>query len=187
MRHLNQPLLRRLHDLREGLYTQQLEYINDDKAMSWVSARLSEMAILVPPLAKLFDRLTESWGVQGESGSIEEILHVCLLLRDGLEQILLHEERIHFVRVPEEFERIVSLLKDCLGSQMDKISGLPNELDEVISMIGTDHGGTLEKPLIIKKSIEFTLPAGWEEQVESELNIIIQENTSDEPEVGYFF
>ncbi|WP_216825830.1 hypothetical protein [Ruegeria sp. EL01] len=60
------------------------------------------------------------------------------------------------------------LLEGVVGSQATKLKELPSELDEMVAMIGTDHGGTLENPLVIKKTIEIFLPDRWPEKFNRE-------------------
>lgn len=127
------------------------------------------MQNLIPPLENLLGRLTESWGPQGTPGDASEIHHVCLLLRDAVEQVVAHEERLWFVKVGEDFEPLVDLLKDCVGSQVLKFESIPGTLDKAIALIGTDHGGTKEQPTIIHKTVTFELPDYWADQFRREL------------------
>jgi hypothetical protein len=48
--------------------------------------------------------------------------------------------------VDQNWDRM-PLLEGVVGSQATKLKELPSELDEMVAMIGTDHGGTLENPL----------------------------------------
>jgi len=61
------------------------------------------------------------------------------------------------------------LLKNIIGSQAEKLKEIPDSLDEVVTLIDTDHGGTVESPRVIEKTITFELPAGWEKQMNREL------------------
>ncbi len=169
MRHLNQPLFRIIEDLRNGLYYKLNEHVTDDEVIDWVGKRLAEARNLVQPLVRLFDRLNESWGAIGKPGDIKDIYHISRLLQRHLEQIVLYEEQIYFAIMPEEYERLVELIENLLSLQAEKLKQIPDSLDEVVSLIGTDHGGSPENPHIIKTIIEFTVPNDWEEKFNREL------------------
>lgn len=169
MRHLNQHHFRRLKDLRDGLCAKLQEHVDDEDAMDWISQRLSDSANISSPVEKLLDKLTKSWGAMGESGNVEEIHHICCLISDYLEQVIAHEEKLYFVSLPEKYLAIVDMLKDCWGSQAEKLESIPDDLDEVVSLLDTDHGGTKENPHVIKKTIVFELPKGWEKKMNKEL------------------
>ncbi len=169
MRHLNTPTLRRMRDLREGLYTRPINVLSDEQLLDWAMSQSSEMAQLLEPLTNLVNRLNTAWGAPGEPGNVEEIVHVCELMRDGLERIVEQEERVHFIKVSEEFENFVFLLKDTLGSQIQKFEEIPKKLDEIVALIGTDHGGTAEQPRTLEYTIVFDLPDGWEGKMKREI------------------
>lgn len=168
MRYLNRPLFRRIEDLREGLYLKPQVHINDEDVLSWIQKRIAERSNLIPPAVGLLDKLTESFGPPGKPGNAEEIHHTACLIRDYLEQIVQYEEEICFANVPQKYEKLVSLLKNLIGSQASKLEEIPNTLDEVVSLIGTDHGGTVENPHIVNKTITFELPDNWEKQMTRE-------------------
>ncbi|MBB3308349.1 hypothetical protein FHT78_000078 [Rhizobium sp. BK196] len=168
LRYLNRPAFRQLHDLTEGLYTRPTEII-EDNAITWIRARLTEMETLVPPLEKLLSRLSHSWGPPRQEGDISEIHHICLLIKQALEQIVRHEERLLFVDLPGEYRPILGMLRDCLGSQAHKLADLPSELEAILALVGTDNGGTAEEPLVLEKTITFELPPDWENHMRQEI------------------
>ena len=169
MRHLNRPLFRKIQDLRDGLYIKPQGHVDKAEVIEWVQKRLAEASNLISPLVGLIDRLNKSWGPPGESGDEEEIYHLTCLIRDYLEQIVRYEEQIYFVNVSEEYTKLIDLLKNIMGSQAEKLSEIPDSLDEVVSLIGTNHGGTIKDPHIIQKTITFELPQEWAQQMNFEL------------------
>ncbi len=173
LRSLNDPLFRKIKDLREGLYIKPYNHIASEELGYWVNKKLSEASKLFTPMVKLIESLNKSFGPPGVSGNPEEINHVCLLIRNHLEQIISYEETLHFTIVPDENEKLLSLLKDKVSSQAQKIQEIPDAYDELISLIGTDHGGTIESPRIIHKEIIFELPPGWEKAMSDELKKIL--------------
>lgn len=177
LRHLNRPVFRKLRDLQNGLYTRPLERI-DGIAWPWVSARLAEMQNFSPPIEKLLARLNESWGPPGVAGDASKIHHVCCLLRDVIQQIVDHEERLWFVNVDEDYQPLVNLLKDCIGSQVLKLETIPTALDETVALLGTSHSGTKEKPLLVQKVITFELPDSWVKDMERELHRLGKKQTN---------
>lgn len=174
MRILNQPLFRKLEDLREKLYLRPQTHVEDEDVFGWVQRSLSEQSNLVAPIENLLSKLTQSWGDPGVPGNAEEIHHITRLIRDYLEQIVEFEEKLFFTNLSEEYEAISGLLKDNIGSQVEKLKDIPSDLDEIVSIIGTDHEGTEENPLIIKKTITFELPQNWEKQMDKELKKLVK-------------
>ena len=169
MRFLNKPMFRKIKDLRDGLYIKTQGHVEGEEAINWIRKRLTESTNLVKPLVTLLDRLSKSWGDLGESGDVEEIHHITRLIRDYLEQIVRYEEQIYFINVPEKYKKLVSLLKDILASQAEKLAEIPVSLDEVVCLIESKHAGNSENPLVIKKEIIFEVPEGWEKQWDKEL------------------
>ena len=184
MRHLNRPFFRRIEDLRGGLYVKPQKHVNTAEVIEWAGMRLAEASNLTSPVVSLLDRLNKSWGAPGEPGNAEEIHHITCLIRDYLEQIVEYEEQIYFTNVPEEHEKLVDLFKDLLGSQAEKLSAIPDSLDEGVALIGTDHGGTIEKPHVIERVITFDLPKGWNRQLNRELRRARRYQSEESEETG---
>lgn len=162
MRHLNAPLFRCLSDVRDGVRAIQIEFLDDDEVMNWVSERTQEMAEMVEPLAKILDRINKAWGEPGQPGDVDEIHHSALLLRDSLAQIVRYEERLYSVRVSPKFGEVVGLLRNALGSQAEKFKQTPDRLDKIVEMaIQAMDAGPSDEPIIVQETIEFTLPNGW--------------------------
>lgn len=135
LRYLNEPLFRRLADLREGLHAAPQEHIDEEEAPQWVQQRLAEMSRLMEPLESLIQRLNQSWGEPGEAGSVEEIHHVCTLIQASLEQIVLFEERVYFANGPQSYQTVLALLRDIAGSQADKLAQIPQFMDELLLLV----------------------------------------------------
>lgn len=162
MRHLNEPVLRKISDIREGLVAAPQEHITEEEAPNWVQARLVEMSRLMQPFGGLIQRLNDSWGKPGEAGSVEEIHHICVLFRDSLEQIALFEERVYFTNGPNSYQKVLSLLRDVAGSQADKFAEIPTFMDELLliadssSTDSSEHGSPkrIEKTITLKVSEE---------------------------------
>lgn len=169
MRHLNKPELRRLSDLRSGNYFIPHPRIHSENFLSWVQDRSHVMSNLVGPLAKLFDRLTASMGGPGESGDVEEMHNTCILIRNMLAVIVDHEELLKFTGIPEEGEELRSLLEDAIGSNLKCLNEIPQKLDEMVTMINTDHGGTKENPTIITWLFTFKLPPNFNDRFDAAL------------------
>ena len=158
LRHLNKPEFKRLKSLQAGQYFVPLPSIRIDEFPGWVTERVHVMSNLVGPLAKLLDRLSESWGEPGEPGDVEEMHDTCVLIHDMLGKIIDHEEVLRFSNLPEEGEEIRNLLADAIGRNVEGLAKLPEKLDEMVAMIDTDHGGTVEDPLIVNWTFPFDLP-----------------------------
>jgi hypothetical protein len=184
MRHLNRPLSRKIEDLRDGLYVKPQFHIVSEDVIKWIKMRLAEDSNMTSTIASLIDRLNESWGPPGEPGNLEEIYHITCLIRDYLEQIVRYEEQIYFTKVPEEYEKVIDLLKNNLGSQAEKLSEIPDFLDEVVSLIGANNGSTNESPNVIKKTINFDLPKEWNKQFNRELRRATGHQSKETRKIG---
>ena len=169
LNHLNKDVLRQFRDLHEGLYIKDPIYLQDLEIFDWARQQLRELTRLLPPLEKLFSKLTESFGAPGEPGDQNEILHIAKLINQYLTEVLKVEERIHFTEVSDEFQEIPRLFKNIFGSQLQKLSEVPKHLNKVVSLIGTDHGGTEENPTIVHATIDFDLPEDWSEKINEEM------------------
>ncbi len=171
LRHLNEPIFRRLSDLRNKLYTMAITHISSAELSDWGIRRVQEMSILVKPIETVLNNLTASFGKPGEAGDPNEILHACILVRDCLSQALRFEEGIYFTVVPTKAEKLRDLFKDCMGSQVEKIREIPKWMDSALDLIGTDHNGTKENPAVLSKTITLELPKGWASSIERELRL----------------
>ncbi|MDM8011955.1 MAG: hypothetical protein QUV08_13430 [Parasphingorhabdus sp.] len=171
LRYLNAPIFRKLRDIRDEVFVGAAEHIDDGRVFDWVSERLGEMTGLIAPVGKIFERFNRAWGALGEPGDIEEIHHTSILLRDLLEQVVSHEERISCVKVSDEFETLIGLLKNALGSQIDQLADLPNRLDRIVSMIDEERAEEADKPLVISETFEFSLPDNWEKIMKREMKL----------------
>lgn len=161
MRYFNDPHFRRIRDLRGGFYIKARNHIDEGHILNWINQRLAEASNMASPVEKLLDRLTLSFGNPGEPGDVHEIHHVCGLIRDYISEVIKYEETLYFSRVPEKAEKAVELLKNCMGSQVEKLEAIPDSLDDAVSLIDKEHEGTKENPKVIQKTITFELPEGW--------------------------
>ncbi|MCC9065877.1 hypothetical protein [Flavobacterium piscisymbiosum] len=168
MRFLNDPLFRKLKDLKKGLYLKPLENIDADQAFNWIQERLVELTKISTPAVGLLDSLTKSWGRPGETGDLKEIHHVTKLIKEYLEHVIAFEERILFVNVPKEYEKAVHLLQNLIGSQAEKLSIIPLELDAIVSIIQNPQKEN-NIPPIIKKEIIFEIPDSWQKEFNNEI------------------
>lgn len=189
MRYLNAKHFQRIRDLRDGLYIKEREDIGDEEIIRWVQNRLNEASGLFKPVEKLLDRLTLSWGELGEPGDSDEIQHVCILISDYLEQVVNFEERTYFVRVPEDYEDLVVLLQDLMGTQAEKLSEIPAYLDDIGMRAIAMHESGEVSPLNETKTISFSTPKGWSKKFDKELKRISKKNphrlaASDEEEIS---
>lgn len=169
MRYLNKPQFKRLKNLQAGHYYNPQPRVQSDQFLDWMTERTHVMSNLVSPLAGLIDRLTASWGEPGEPADIEEMHDVCVLIRDALSAIIDFEESLHFAHIPEEGEAIRTVLMNAVGSNAAKLAEIPKKLDEMVAMIDTDHGGTVEEPLIVRWTFPFDLPDDFNERFDEAL------------------
>ncbi|WP_052123225.1 HNH endonuclease [Flavobacterium beibuense] len=169
MRFMNDPIFKKLEDLKGGLYLKHPEIINSTDTLNWIKERFSELTVMTNPAVELMNRLTKSWGIPGEPGNTSEIHHVTKLIKNYLEHVLAFEERIHFVIVSEEYQKIIELLKNLIGSQINKLASIPSDLDEIISLNDSYQRNDIN-PKVIEKEIIFELPTNWEKDFKREIN-----------------
>lgn len=169
MRFLNEPLFRKLNDLKNGLYLKPLENINAEQAFNWIQERITELTRISSPAVGLLDSLTKSWGKPGEPGDLKEIHHVAKLIKEYLEHVIAFEERIRFVNVPSEYQRAVYLLQNLIGSQVEKLSIIPLELDNIILIIQNPPKEN-QTPIVINKEITFEITDAWQKEFNKEIN-----------------
>ena len=170
--YLNYPLLRKLENLNDQLYTKPLTHIELEQFISWASLKLAEMQRLMPPFEGLLNRLTISFGKPGEAGDIDEIHHVCCLISDYIQQVILIEESLDFVHVPDECIDLVNLLKDCIGSQAMKLANIPEWLNEVVIKATSEEYANRSEREVVHQTIELVLPDNWSSDVNGELQRI---------------
>lgn len=169
MRYFNNPHFKKIKDLRNGYYIKSGAHIDEHNILHWIENRLSEVSKMGGPIVKLLDRLTLSFGKLGESGDVHKIHHVCILIRDYIAEAIKYEETIYFATVPDKARKAVDLLKDCWGTQVEKLEAIPETLDEVVALLNTEHGGTKENPKRIQKTIIFEVAKDWERKMQREL------------------
>jgi hypothetical protein len=187
MRYFNTPHFKAIKDLRDGFYIKPRIHIDEENILNWISKKLNEASNMVPPVEKLLDRLTLSFGKPGEEGDEYEIHHVCGLIRDYISEIIKHEETLYFASVPEKAENALELLKNCIGSQVEKLEMIPKHLDEVVSLIDVEHEGTKDNPKVINKTIIFELPKNWERDMDREISKFRDSKSGDRSSGGGSF
>jgi hypothetical protein len=158
MRHLNNSEFKRLRNLRDGHYFRPYARVKSSELLGWITERTHVMSKLIPPLAHLLDRLTKSFGLPGEPADSEEMFDVCKLIHIMLAEMVTHEEILQFTQIPAEAEELRAILADIVGSNTEGIAELPTKLDEMVALIGTDHGGTKENPRIVTWQVPFSVP-----------------------------
>lgn len=166
LRYLNRDHFRKLSDLRDGLYTRRQVRIDEEDARDWVMAKVNELSQVFSPLDKILARMTESWGKLGESGSVDDIHHSCLLLRGALGRMIEYEEDIRFASLPPAYDALHRQLFDLAASQATKLSEVSEFLDETLERL--ENGG-IERGSKIEKTIEITLPEDWAENLKTSL------------------
>ena len=169
MRHLNAPDLRRMDDLRNGLYSGYPHHIHDDDILDWVSDKCREMESLIAPLSNLAPRLSEAWGKLGEEGNAEEILHITVLIRDALARVVDHEEDLYFAVVGADAKQLTTLLKDAVGRQISHYEAIPAKLDEVAELAIDRELNGYDAPIVIQHDIVFDLPKNWTADMKREM------------------
>lgn len=170
LRYLNRPEFKRLQNLRSGHYYRQYPQVRSADFLEWVTERTHVMSNLVPPLSALFDRLTASFGTVGESGEIEDIFDTCILIRDMLAEMVRHEEVLRFTGLPTEGEEIRAIFVDAIGCNAERLIELPQKLDEAIALIGANHGGTREAPLVVTWTVFFDVPDDFNRRFDEALS-----------------
>lgn len=174
MKFLNDPLFRKLKDLEDGLYLGKFESIESKKVFKWLSNQIIELQTIYTTPRGLFKRFSKSLGVNREYGDIKEIHHITKLLRDYLKHVVSFEEKFRFVIVPEEYKRYVQLHRNLIGSQVEKLSSIPNQIEENLSSLDKPKENT-GKYKAFTIPISFELPTNFNKQLEDESQKILNE------------
>ena len=167
MRYLNKNHFRKLSDLREGIYIKPMTHVDSDDAFEWIQSTVTEMSRMIGPMVSLVDSLNRSWGESGVPGDEHEIHHAAKKISDYLEQVINFEERLYFSILPESYEGAHNLLKNTIGSQVDKLASIPDMMDRFViaAEAHKEEGGHLE----IQEVITFDLPENWPEKLTLEM------------------
>ena len=173
-RHLSSPTFRKLRDLKDGLYTEFREKLGLEEFFYWHSERWQETQVLLRPIEPLITRLNASWGKPGVPGDAQEILHICSFLNRSFAQIVSFEERLRFTRVPPEAEIVKELMQNILGSQIEKLSSIPELLDQSISEARDHHSCTADRPLKITHIFEFEIDDAKMEIMEQKFGQLVE-------------
>ncbi|WP_293723450.1 hypothetical protein [Stappia sp.] len=79
------------------------------------------------------------------------------------------EETMHFANIPEEGEAVRNVLMNAIGHNAAKLAEIPEKLDEMVAMAGTDHGGTIDEPRIVRWTIPFDLSDDFNDRFDDAL------------------
>lgn len=169
MRHLNAPAFRRIKDLRENLYLKSRNHVQENEVNNWFVKKLGELSVLVPPMVNLIEKLNKSWGEPGVDGDMDEIHHISKLIRDYLEQIVQFEESLSFVKVPEKYEKLLSMLQSQIGTQVLKIESMPDRLDNMVDRLEELEANPDDETTVVEDSIVFEFPENWEKEFIQEM------------------
>lgn len=157
-----QPVLVRWEALEKGLYTKPAIVVKVDDMSDWLHSRMDEAKRLIHALAGLASsELTNSWGPPGQSGNPSEILRVCDLFREFVNQVIQWEETVRFSSVPAEFVELQGLLAGTTGHFLRQITRITDEIHAIID--------PAEPNRMREVSLVLDLPDGWSEKCNSAL------------------
>ncbi len=168
MRYLNEPIFRKLNDLRENRYFVGGEHVSEAMADEWIQERLAELKRLLEPLCNSINQLNSAWGAPGEPGSVDEILHLCLLAQQNLKQVLHVEEKMFSDHLPECYESVAGMLKGLVGKEVEKVRSIPGYLDEVLLLVDSMEEGGPDVAHHVSREINFETPDRWVKQFRKE-------------------
>lgn len=164
LRDLNVNNFRKLDDLKKGLYVIPLTHVSREQAPEWVEGRASEIIPIIRPFVKLIDELNQVWNESNEIGLEFEILHVCKLLSELLGQVVLYEEMLYFSKLPDEYEKVINMLKDLVSSRVGFMRKMPDLLDEFVNAsLDMSEKELKENPRIVK-TVNIDFPQNWPEK-----------------------
>ena len=160
--HYLKPVMRRARDLELGLVTKQRKILANRDILRWLSNKCGELSQVPNAIDGLLNELKVAWGPDGEPGDPALINHVCKLLGAAAEHLVANADDALFTALPSEFSGVASLIVD--GS-LYPLKEMPGVADFIRSIFSTENpSGTHSYQLVI------SLPEGWEEKFESELN-----------------
>ncbi|MCM8541562.1 MAG: hypothetical protein NE328_14940 [Lentisphaeraceae bacterium] len=177
MRHFNDPIFKRMDDLKDGLYLQQQSHLRKDEISDWIHEQLSEMQVMLKPLEKLIYRLNSSWGELGKAGDQEEIYRITSLMRDYLRKVVEYEEKVYFTNPPDDYKNLVNLFKNLVGSQVEKLRDVPDRIDDRVSSVPEEDR---DKNVTLNElTITFDFPKDLEKKFNKEIKWLHKNNTED--------
>jgi hypothetical protein len=124
----------RWRHLKHGMYVRKSTVLPANQVAEWLSAKINDASKIIGAVRPLLDEMKAAWGPPGVSGDDRKILTVCKLIVAAGENLLVWEEDVRFVHVPEAFRDVLSSIQGVAGHQLDQLLKIPNELSSVFSM-----------------------------------------------------
>ena len=165
--HYNTPIIRKLEDLYNCLYTKEIKHLSSENILLFISESINELQMILVPFSKIFDVLNKSWGLPGCQGDPIEIVHAVKLISSLLKRILHFEEKIRFITYPIEYYDLIILLQSAMKNNVSKMQRVPDQIYRIYELIQVeDQIKDRNLPLIINDEIVFNLPRNWESNFE---------------------
>ncbi|UWR77118.1 hypothetical protein K4L04_03930 [Phaeobacter inhibens] len=164
-RHLTKQDFQKLKDLESGMYNTIGEHVYDESALEWLNQRIREMSTMVAPAEKLLERLSNSWGMPGEPGNMDEIHHTCVLLQRWIHQIVEYEERVHATLVSDDYIECKSVVTGILALQALKLENIPETLEAMLEQAIKHSESNPNETLKLSHEVVFELPQNWDKRV----------------------
>lgn len=159
------PPVQRWKDLRDGLITRRLTRLNAAEFFQWVQTRMAEARSFIDPLTELYTiRLPAAWGPPGESGSVEQIKHVCGLIAGIADDLVRWEEDVAFTRTTHQLEPLRQRISGAAGHQFNELLKVPDVLEDGVRRAQSGEDQATE----VRHTIVISLPEGWTEGLDLE-------------------
>lgn len=157
LRSMAEPVFARWGYLRREFYTASSQIVTASQVLAWHSSLFAELQRLVAATTGLTgDAFAEAWGDRDVPGSEREIVRVCGLFKELLEQLLGWEERVRFAAVPSDFKALQAHMTGTAGRFLDELVKLPSGMASLF--VGEPKSGLHEMKLV------FDLPEGWADE-----------------------
>ena len=166
--HLREPL-RRLRELHSGAFVKPRRVLGSNEVMPWVLAKISEARDVERSFNVLYNNdLKGAWGEPGVAGDPFEIRAVVRSIERTAETSVDWEADLVFSNPPEIFVGLFATMSGALGYNLPMFVEAMDAMDAALQEWRNDP----ESVTSISVSMTFDLPPGWNDQIETELELI---------------
>jgi len=162
------PVVQRWSALKRKLYTKPYLHIERTQFIDWIQMRGAELNAMCASLSALInEEFARGWGAPGTPGNEHEIVATCRLLTEVCRSALEWEERVRFIYVSEQLERVVCHYVGLAGSFIDESTKIQEFINEVVSSSPSSGHYQL--------NLKLDLPDGWANTVHAAMTTARQE------------
>lgn len=157
LEHYLKPVMRRARDLELGLITKPRRPLANREVPTWVSNKPVELMQVPKAVQALLRELSAGWGAEGVPGDAALINHVCGLIADAANHLVVIADDAHFTALPSAFAEVARLLAE---GALHPLKQFPT-ISKFIRSIFNEEKPTGE----FHYQLVFDLPEDWAESI----------------------